>query len=296
MAGTGGDRAASGLTIRQHGSVDLKADAAAAIADFAAEPFTAEGTTHDVYRKGSGPAVVVLAEIPGITPKVLAFARTLVDSGFTAVVPHLFGIPGFDGANPKRIGYPAAAANMAKLAPLCVSREFTLLATGKSSPVVTWLRALARSEHERCGGRGVGAVGMCLTGGFALGMAVDDVLLAPVLSQPSMPLGITPGRRRSIDISAEDLATVKVRCAKQGLTVLGLRFRSDRLVPDERFAFLKEQLGDGFVAVDLDDDAANPDAALAPHSVLTEHLVDEPGQPTRAALDQVLELMRDRLL
>ena len=53
---------------------------------------------------------------------------------------------------------------------------------------------------------------------------------------------------------------------------------------------------DAFVAVELDDHAANPDAAMSPHSVLTEHLVDEPGQPTRAALDQVLELLRTRLL
>lgn len=274
--------------------MSLKADAAAHLADFAAEPFTADGVTHDVYRKGTGPAVIVIAEIPGITPKVLDFARRVVDAGFTAVLPHLFGIPGLD-ANPKNVGIKGTALAGASIAPLCVSKEFTILATGASSPVVTWLRALARREHERCGGKGVGAVGMCFTGGFALGMAVDDVMLAPVLSQPSLPLGITPGRRRTIDISAQDLDTVKVRCAKQGLKVLGLRFTGDKLVPGERFDFLREQLGDGFVAVEIDDADANPAAPIPAHSVLTEHLIDEPGQPTRAALDQVIQLFRDTL-
>ncbi len=277
-------------------SVDLKAVAAAHLTDFARESFTSDGVTHDVYRKGSGPAVIVIAEVPGITPKVLDFARKVVDAGFTVAVPHLFGTPGLDAANPAAIGYAGTAKSMAKLAAeLCVSREFTLLATGKSSPVVTWLRALARHEHERCGGKGVGAVGMCLTGGFALGMAVDDVMLAPVLSQPSLPFRPIPGTGRTIDISPQDLDTVKVRCAKQGLKVMGLRFKGDVMVPGARFDFLREQLGDGFVAVELDDANANPEALIPPHSVLTEHLIDEPGQPTRRALDDVIQLFRDTL-
>lgn len=278
-------------------AVNATAAAAAHLADFTKESFASEGVEHDVYRKGSGPAVIVIAEIPGITPKVLDFARTVVDAGFTAVLPHLFGTPGLDAGNPKAIGYAASAKGMAKLVGnLCVSREFTILATGKSSPVVTWLRALARKEHERCGGKGVGAVGMCFTGGFALGMAVDDVLLAPVLSQPSLPFRPVPGTARNIDISPQDLDTVKVRCAKQGLKVMGLRFKGDVMVHGERFDFLREQLGDAFIAVELEDADANPDAVLPPHSVLTEHLIDEPGQPTRQALDGVLDLFRETLV
>ena len=183
----------------------------------------------------------------------------------------------------------------AAMVPACVSKEFATWATGRTSPVVGWLRALARAEHERCGGPGVGAVGMCFTGGYALAMATDDILLAPVLSQPSMPVALTPAQRNSIDISPGDLEIVKARCAR-GLTVLGLRFDSDKMVPPERFAFLREQLGDAFVAVELSGADANPDAMMGAHSVLTEHLIDEPGQPTRAALDQVLDLFRSRLL
>jgi len=266
------------------------------LSDFEKTTFTHDSKTRQVFRLGTGPAVIVIAEIPGITPKVLSFARRVAAIGCTAVLPHLFGVPGKDPAPGGKLSAAGVGLSLSSLVPSCVSREFTTLAVGKTSPVVTWLRALAASEHERCGGPGVGAVGMCFTGGYALAMAADDRLLAPVLSQPSMPLGITRKQKHNIDISSEDLAKVKDRCANQGLEVIGLRFKGDRLVPGERFEFLREQLGDAFIGVELDDADANPDAALSPHSVLTEHLVDEPGSATRAALDQVLDLFRNRLL
>ena len=264
------------------------------LADFEETTFTFGGKTRTIFRKGTGPAVIVMAEIPGITPKVAGFARKVADIGCTAVMPHLFGEPGRDPAGASR---GASAVSMAKtIGPLCVSREFTMWAANKTSPVVEWLRALADHEHEVCGGPGVGAIGMCFTGGYALAMATHPNLLAPVLSQPSMPATMTAKQRRSIDCSPEDLAIVKDRCASEGLQVLGLRFKGDKFVPAERFGFLREQLGDAFVAVELDDEHGNPDADLWPHSVVTEHLIDEEGQPTRAALDQVLDLFRSRLL
>ena len=155
---------------------------------------------------------------------------------------------------------------------------------------------MAVSEHQRCGGPGVGAIGMCFTGGFALAMATDPSVVAPVLSQPSLPFAMTGTRGRTIDCSGSDLATVKTRCETEGLKVVGLRFQGDRLAPHSRFQFLHEQLGDAFVAVELDDSTANPEALTKPHSVVTEHLIDEPGQPTRAALDEVLDLFRQKLL
>lgn len=266
------------------------------LADFARETFTHHAKTRTVFRLGEGPAVIVIAEIPGITPKVADFGRRVASIGCTAVLPHLFGDPGKD---PYARSTPAMSWQMVStVVPVCISKEFTVLARGRSSPVVAWLRALAAHEHERCGGPGVGAVGMCFTGGFALAMAADDRLLAPVLSQPSLPFAL-PGRSANadtIDISDADLATVKARCASGGLQVLGLRFTSDRLVPAGRFDFLRRELGDAFVAIELPDEAANPDAVSAPHSVLTEHLIDEEGQPTRDALDRVLDLFRTKLI
>lgn len=264
------------------------------LSDFEHSEFTYKNKTRSVFRRGEGAAVIVIAEMPGISPKVLDFARRVSAAGFTAVVPHLFGRPGRD-PSPSGHGRMATVAHFAVTsAPICVSREFVTLATGRTSPVVHWLRALAADEHRCCGGPGVGAVGMCFTGGYALAMAADDRLLAPVLSQPSMPLAVTPHQRRSIDISDDDLARVKLRCAS-GLSVLGLRFTGDKFVPRERFEFLRQELGEAFIGIELDDADANPDAWLAPHSVLTEHLIDKPGQPTRVALDQVLDFLRTRL-
>jgi dienelactone hydrolase len=259
--------------------------------------FTHDGKTRDVFRRGPGgpgvspgrtaPAVIIMAEIPGITPDVVTFANRVVDIGCTAVLPHLFGDPG----RPVSVGY-----GLASIGPACVSREFTVWATGKTSPVISWLRALAAHEHESCGGPGVGAVGMCFTGGFALAMAVDDRMLAPVLSQPSLPFPITKRHRRDVGLSNSDLERVKRRCAGDGLCVLGLRFTGDKFVPPERFVRLREELGDAFVGVEIDSSKGNewghPPSA---HSVLTQHLKDEPG-PTRDALDKVLNLFRAKLL
>jgi dienelactone hydrolase len=267
------------------------------LSDFETTSFTHEGKTRSVFRKGTGPAVIVISEVPGITPNVAGFARRVAGIGCTAVLPHLFGVPGRD-PNPEARGgrMGAMAYTFSTMVPLCISREFTVFATGKSSPAITWLRALAAAEHERCGGPGVGAVGMCFTGGFALAMSVDPRMLAPVLSQPSLPFSITKKHKASIDISPSELDVVKGRCANEGLKVLGLRFKSDSFVPGERFELLRRELGDAFVAVELEDEDANPEAAMKPHSVLTEHLVDEPGTKSRQALVDVLDLFRTKLL
>ena len=253
-----------------------------------------ERFAHDVYRKGQGPAVIVMTEMPGISPMVVGFADRLVALGVTAVLPDLFGEAGRDPVAGSKAS--AAVYGLRSMAGGCISKEFTTWAVGRSSPIVTWLRALAAREHERCGGPGVGAVGMCFTGGFALAMAVDERIVAPVLSQPSLPFGATSSRKSTIDCNASDLDIVANRCAAW-LRVLGLRFEGDRFVPPERFAFLRQRLGDGFVGVELAQRDGNPDDMFRTHhSVLTSALVDEPGEPTRAALDQVLELFRTKLL
>ena len=265
------------------------------LATYERTSFTDGGVTHDVYRSGSGPVVMVITEMPGISPMVVGFADRVAALGCTVVLPDLFGTAGKD---PETLATPALVAYLAKtVSQVCISREFSTLAVGKSSPVVTWLRALAHQEHARAGGPGVGVVGMCFTGGFALAMAVDPLVLAPVMSQPSLPAVIGGSRRAGIDTSDADLDIVKRRCDAEGLRVLGLRFDGDPNVQRERFAFLKQRLGDGFVAVDLRQKDGHPDGPLSKrHSVLTGDLIDEPGEPSRAALDRVLELFRSKLL
>lgn len=252
---------------------------------FEREEFAAGGIAHDIYRSGSGPAVIVISEIPGITPNVIKFAERVRDLGCTVVLPHLFGVPG----QPPSTGYA-----METLAKLCVSREFAGMALGHTGPVMSWLRTLARAEHERCGGPGVGVLGMCYTGGFGLAMAVDDSVIAPVLSQPSLPFAVTRSRRRDIQVSSSDWQTIQARV---DLCVIGLRFTGDRAVPPERFQLLREKLGDRFVAVELDSSKGNPHGhPMSAHSVLTEHLDDRPGTPTHDALEKVLAFFSERLL
>jgi dienelactone hydrolase len=259
--------------------------------DFEELAFEHERTSRVVYRKGTGPAVVVMAEMPGITPKVADFARRIVDIGCTVWMPVLFGTPG---------KAPSPGYTMRSIGPACVAREFAAFATGRTAPVTVWLRALAAHAHAESGGPGVGAIGMCFTGGFALGMTVDDRMLAPVLSQPSLPIA-WPGRlgraqRRDLHLAPADLDRVKQRTAG-GLCVLGLRFTGDPLSPPARFASLRRELGEAFIGVEIDSSKTNAHGIprLA-HSVVTEHLVDEEGHPTRDALQQVLDFFRTRLV
>ena len=261
-------------------------DYAAALADFTETSFTHDAKTRTVYRLGAGPAVIVIHEIPGITPEVADFGRRVAESGFTAVLPVLFGEPG----RPLGVAYIAQS-----FGPACVSKEFAALATGRTSPITVWIRALGAQMHEECGGPGIGAVGMCFTGGFGLAMMVDDRMLAPVLSQPSLPFGLTKKHRADLGISRPDLDRVKER-VDAGACVLGLRFTGDVLVPRARFETLRRELGDGFIAVELDSSPGNPHGIKRiAHSVLTNDFVDEPDHPTCAALDQVLAFFHERL-
>ncbi len=243
-----------------------------ALAGWERSSFSAAGFVHDTYRKGNGPGVIVIHEVPGITPKVAAFAEDVVARGFTVVMPDLVGTPG------REVSWPYTVASLVKV---CISREFTSWALDRTTPVTAWLRALARAMHAELGGPGVGAVGMCFSGGFALGMMVDDVVVAPVVSQPSFPLARGKGEaQRNLGLSPDDELAV-IRRAGEGCQVLGLRFRGDRMV-GMRFAELREKLGDAFVAVEL------PSSSWQDHSVLTE-------QRDEASVERVLDFLAAKL-
>jgi dienelactone hydrolase len=226
------------------------------------------GTTHPTYRKGTGPGVIVIHEIPGMTPEVIAFAEEVVDAGFTVVMPHLFGEP----------EAPMNALTVARtMSRVCISREFTKLASGETTPVAGWLRSLARELHGELGGPGVGAIGMCFTGGFALAMMVDPAVAAPVVAQPSAPFAVSPGRSRDLNLSPADLTTVKERAAA-GCEVLGLRYRKDPAV-GKRFERLTQEIGDRFIRVELEGRG---------HSTVTVHRQQE-------AVDRVLAFFDEKL-
>lgn len=258
------------------------------ISDFSRREISHRGKTKPVLVTGdAGPAVIVIHEVFGFTPPLARFCRWVRDAGFRVYAPILLGTS--DANNVEQM-------SLTRMVGLCVSREFTILAANRSSPITNWLRGLAHVAHAECGGRGVGAIGMCLTGGFALCMAVDPLVLAPVMSQPGLPAR-SPG---ALDISPAELDQVKARTVTEGLCVRGYRFESDALSPPERFATLRRELGDAFLGVTLPDAAGNPAGMRAkgkpPHSVFTADLIDAPGEPTRRAVDEVIEFFRERLV
>lgn len=242
--------------------------AEAALHGWTRAAYEADGRSYDTYRRGTGPGVIVIHEIPGMTPEVIGFAQEVVDAGFTVVLPHLFGDP----------GRPLSARYAASVLPrVCVSKEFTTFATGRTSPIAGWLRALSRSVHEELGGSGVGVVGMCFTGGFALAMMVDASVAAPVLAQPSLPFPVGARRGADLGLSPADLEVVKARAAA-GCPVLGLQYQGDRAT-GTRFATLKRELGAAFTAVEFPGSR---------HSTLTAHRQQE-------GVDAVLHFLDERL-
>ncbi|MFC9788057.1 dienelactone hydrolase family protein [Rhodococcus sp. NPDC127528] len=257
--------------------------------DFERRTLTFDSVTKVVLVSGTGPAVVVMPEMPGISPHVARFARWVRDAGFTVYLPSLFGR---DGA------VPTVVDGTAVMQRACVSAEFRAFGANRTSPVTRWLRALARSAHEECGGPGVGAVGMCFTGNFALTMVLEESVLAPVVCQPSLPLDDPAG----LEIAPGDLQAVADRLDRDDLAVLAYRFAGDTWCRAQRFAAYTEALGDRFVGRVLPDNAANPtptpffaEVVASPHSVVTAHLIDAAGEPTIAARDEILAFFAERL-
>lgn len=258
--------------------------------DFTALGITIDSITKLVHVAGSGPAVVLMPEMPGISPDVARFGRWIRDAGFTVYLPSLFGV---DGA------YPTVELGKAVFDRVCVSAEFRVFAGGGTSPVVAWLRGLARVAHDECGGPGVGAIGLCLTGNFALTMTLEPSVIAPVVNHPSLPLD-DPG---GLELSPSDAAAIADRFEREDLRALGYRFDRDKWCGAARFAAYRGLLGDRFDGRVLNGDHANPSpppffaqVVQTPHSVVTAHLVDTQGHPTVAARDQILAFLREKLV
>jgi len=257
-----------------------------ALSDFRKFSFEFEGMEHEVFTAGAGPGVIVMHEIPGLYPQDIALGQRLVKEGFTVYMPSLIGTPG-KGISP---GY-----GIASMVKLCISKEFFALKMGQPSPVTGWLRALARRAHQECGGPGVGCIGMCMSGGFALAMMLEPSVIAPVMSQPSLPVPIGAQRKKDLGLSAEDLAFIRKR-VDGGACILGLRFTNDSWVPEERFARLRQEFGPGFEAIEINSKRGNGYGFNRfSHSVLAYDLRDVEGNPTRDALLRVISFLKERV-
>ncbi|CAN0510025.1 unnamed protein product [Laminaria digitata] len=238
--------------------------------------------SYPLYTKGQGPGVVVIHELPGLTKECIALANRLVDAGYRVYMPLLFGNP----------GEKAVTRNLLRV---CISREFSVFAMNKSSPVVEWLKAVCAKALGECGGPGVGAIGMCLTGNFAISLMADPIVLAPVSCQPSLPFPVTKKRKAALAMSPEELRAAKHR-ATEGQDLMCFRFSCDNTSPEERFNKLAEEFGTAFKGTQIDSSKDNPHRIRAKaHSVLTSDFVNKAGHPTREAMDRVLAFFEERL-
>jgi len=258
--------------------------------------FTDGDITHTVYRRGSGRAVLLMHELPGMTQECIEYANELAQM-FAVYMPLLFGKP-YDNSNVKFVPH------------ICISKELAALSNGGGGTLVGWLRALGRKALQDCGGPGIGAIGMCLTGNFAIALMADETVLAPVASQPALPItaavpvlrAVMPGARAALGLTPEQLAAAKQRAA-QGVPLMCLRFSNDRISPAERFDALRTTFGTAFrpflrhSTKGIDASRDNPYGLKQnAHSVLTgEYNSDPPDNPMRQARDAVREFLKERL-
>jgi len=251
--------------------------------------FTHAEMRHRVFWTGDGPPVLVMHELPGLTPAALGFGRRLAARGFRVYLPLLFGEPGQDDA-------------LGSYRALCVSREFAKLHAGVSAPIVDWLRALATDISGRHQQGNVGAIGMCLTGAFVVPLILEPCVTAPVAAQPGAPFSATfraigLGRgpwMTQLNVSDADVEQAVLRMRRDGLHLLTGRFEKDRVCPAERLDRLQRDFGERLIRRELPGGSFfNP-----PHATLTaeyDRARNDPDEPTHKWFEEVVGFLRERL-
>jgi dienelactone hydrolase len=237
--------------------------------------FEHDGQQKTVYTRGPGgglgAGVLIMHELPGMVPECVALADYIASKGFTVFLPLLFGDPNVDFSKVKTLEY---------LSHLCVSHEISLFAENEDSPLTVWLRALARDIRSRCpAGRGVGVIGLCLTGGFAINLMIEDVVQAPVASEPALPLTTLGAREDALGVSPQTLQAAVSRARNEGVPLQCYRYKDDKRSAQTKFDRLKQEFGTAFDGTEIPGDK---------HSVLTLDL-------NEAARDRVVDFLRTRL-
>lgn len=241
--------------------------------EFSSQISGGHNVSHEIYSRGVGPPVVLIQELPGIGEETLRLADRLVDRGFEVILPHLFG----------PIGKTSMGGNLARV--FCMRKEFSLFSANRSSPIVDWLKALCNEVRDSRGASGVGVIGMCLTGNFAISLIGDDSVLAAVASQPAMPLH----KQNALHMSDAEISRSRDALDEKG-PMLGFRFKDDKACTAKKFECIHETFNnDGKERIKLETLPGNG------HSVLTLDFVDEDRQPTREALNAVLEYFDQKL-
>ncbi len=227
---------------------------------------------HDLYEKGDGPVIVILQELPGIEKETIRFADKMEAAGFRVVLPHLFG----------QLGKFALAQNVARF--FCVRREINIFARNQSSPIVDWLKALCRDTQLRNNVSGVGVIGMCLTGNFAISLMADESVVASVAAQPSLPVFA----QQALHMSSEEIEATKRKLDTHG-PMHAYRFAGDKLCKAEKFAAIDKAFNSDRERITLTQVPGNQ------HAMLTAHFIEGENSPTQKALDEIIGYFRERL-
>jgi len=246
-------------------------------------PFTFANETHRVFYRGAGPAVVIMHEVPGLSPECLDFGSRLAKKNFQVFLPLMFGEPGDHN-------WLGSALR------LCLAKEFHAFESNSSQPITQWMRALCADVQWRTQCAGIGIVGLCLTGGLVMAMISHPAVAAGVASEPAIPIPLTDGGGSQLGISNQELADAKARVAAEHLPILGLRFSNDWICPKTRFDRLQAEFGDAFTPITIDSSPGNAAGITAhAHAVLTNDYKDIDGHPTRLAFERVAAYLRSRL-
>jgi dienelactone hydrolase len=273
-----------------------RATIAPALPGWQAFHFSAGEIGHWVYYSGkrSNPPLLLMSELAGFSPGLLMMAQRLVEAEFQVYVPWLFG----------PFGRRAPLRNLARL---CIAQEFARLRTGVSAPITHWLRALAAYISEHNDEQQIGAIGMCLTGAFAIPLIIDPQVKAAVAAQPAVPMSLrwlmtgVAGSTRllQLNVSDDDIAAASHRLAAGDAHVLACRFRADRLSTQEKIARLQAEFPTGLTVHEYESDAWRNVLGKRPHATYTKEyriIPDAPaGHPSRRAWADLLQFLNRHL-
>lgn len=230
-------------------------------------------TRRVLRREASGPTVILMHEAPGLTSSTFAVAEVLASHGYRIVLPVLIDAQ-WTG--------PGRRQQLASVIRICVARELSALSAGTTGAIVEWLRGLADEEFRTTGGRPVGVIGMCLSGGFALGVITNPHVSAAVMSQPALPF-MLPFRSPDLGVSKEDLQAIHDRVGAGGC-IRAMRFSRDGRSPRKRFELIAREFPDAECR-----EIETSDRAL--HSVLTKAVDAPDGSPLRQALQDTIAFL-----
>jgi dienelactone hydrolase len=247
-------------------SSDIPA-AAQELTGFSQFSFASAGIGHVVYYGGErhDPPLLLMPEISGLSPGLIGFAERLIAARYQVYLPWLFG----------PFGERAPRRNVLKL---CISREFANLRAGVSSPITAWLRALAEHISAHNSSANVGAIGMCLTGAFAIPLVLNPKVTAAVAAQPSIScsllfasLGIRePDKMRALNVSEEEIVEARRRLESGTAHLLAVRCRPDRICPAEKLERLRELFPVGLETREYYEPGDRNSLGQRPHATFTK--------------------------